>query len=94
MAAIPLILSLLGVLIGPPIARARQACPHRGKVWGAFLTPLLALAVPSLQFQALGASLAAAVGAGLTAHKAVKQTFGVVAALGATMMLLLKQNGF
>lgn len=94
MVALPWILSLVGVFIGPPIARARQACPHRGKVWGAFLMPLLALTIPSLQFQALGASLAAALGAGFTAHKPVKLTFGAVAVIGAAMTLLLKQSGF
>lgn len=81
MFTLPALLSLLGVVLGPPLARSRNECPHRGKVWGAFLLPLLALLYQPLQFQALGASLAGALGAGFTAHQPVKTTLGVVAVL-------------
>jgi len=61
-------LALLGALLGAKIAKMLGQCPHRGKVWGAFLLPLSCLAYPPLQPLALAASAAGALGAGLTAH--------------------------
>ena len=82
MFLLPLALALAGIWIGRRVAMARGACPHRGKVWGAFLLPLLGLPVPGLQFQALAASMAAAVAAGLTAHRSVSATVLAVLMIG------------
>ena len=75
MLALPAVLGVLGVFVGRKVALMRGACPHRGKVWGAFLLPLLALplmmdVVPLVLMVVLGAAL----GAGLTAHAALRVT--------------------
>jgi hypothetical protein len=85
MFLIPFILSLVGVLAGPPIAQAMHNCPHRGKVWGAFLTPLLAAFYAPLQILALAASLGGALGAGLTAHRSLAISVCSVLAINALL---------
>ena len=82
MFILPLAMALAGIWIGRRVALARGACPHRGKVWGAFLLPLIFLPLPGLQFQALAVSMGAALASGLTAHRAVPATFVAVLLVG------------
>lgn len=74
MLVIPALLAIFGIFAGRWYALKKGQCPHRGKVWGAFTLPLLALAVPALQIQAFAVSLAAALAAGFTAHQTIKTT--------------------
>ena len=83
MTALPLLLALIGIFGGRLLTIKHGACPHRGKVWGAFTLPLLALPIPGLQFQALAVSLASALGAGFTAHASVGVTVVAVLLAGA-----------
>ena len=94
MFILPLVLALAGIWVGRHVALARGACPHRGKVWGAFLLPLLALPVPGLQFQALAASLSAALAAGFTAHRSVQATFFAVLVVGGAATAGVHLGGF
>ncbi len=90
MKFVPLALSIAGLLLGPVLARALHNCPHRGKVWGAFLLPLLALVSPSLQMLALGTSLGAALAAGLTAHRPLSLSFVAVSTTNLAVTLAIQ----
>ena len=92
MFLLPLALSLIGLAVGPSVARSLNNCPHRGKVWGAFLLPLFALVSPALSFQALGASLAGAVSSGLTAHRSFSSSLAATLICGASVACLLNSN--
>jgi hypothetical protein len=94
MAFLPLLLALIGVFAGRMIALKRKTCPHRGKVWGAFTFPLVALLLPSLQFQALALSLAAALAAGFTAHRPVRTTLIAVLVAGVMATAAVHYSGF
>ena len=94
MIVLPLLLALLGIFLGRLFALKRGECPHRGKVWGAFLLPLIGLAVPELQFQALAISLTSALAAGLTAHASVVKTFAAVLVTGALATYGVFLTGF
>lgn len=88
MLALPAVFGVLGVFVGRKVALMRGACPHRGKVWGAFLLPLLLLPLmmdvaPLVLMVILGAAL----GAGLTAHSELKVT-ALSTALGVTLATL------
>ena len=72
---LPGLLGVLGLFVGRKVALMMGACPHRGKVWGAFLLPLLML--PLMMDRAplvLLVSAGAALGAGLTAHSPTRHT--------------------
>ena len=92
MVGIPAYLSLLGFFMGRWYAQRQGQCPHRGRVWGAFLFPLFALAIPALQLQAILVSMAAALASGLTAHHSLKLSLVVTllaviaAAVGSTFL--------
>jgi hypothetical protein len=94
MFILPLALAIAGIWIGRRVALARGVCPHRGKVWGAFLLPLACLPLPGLQFQALAVSLGAALAAGLTAHRSVQSTFLAVLVVGAAATAGVHFAGF
>ena len=85
---VPVILSILGLFIGPAVAKKLDNCPHRGKVWGAFILPLLALFYPPLQMHAVAVSFSAAVAAGLTAHGSFSVTLAAVT-IGCSVAVLL-----
>ncbi len=70
---LPATLGVLGLFAGRQAAIARGQCPHRGKVWGAFILPLLLLPLMMQQSPLiLLVSVGAALGAGLTAHSSMK----------------------
>jgi hypothetical protein len=94
MTFLPLLLALIGIFAGRQVALKRETCPHRGKVWGSFIMPLLALPVPELQFQALAVSLTSALGAGLTAHASPRVTFVAVLMAGAGAAAGLHFSGY
>lgn len=94
MFILPLVLALAGIWVGRRAALARGACPHRGKVWGAFTLPLLCLPVPGLQLQALGVSMGAALAAGLTAHRSVQATVAAVLLVGGAAAAGVRFAGF
>ena len=78
MEFLPTGLALLGALLGAKMAKMVGQCPHRGKVWGAFLLPLCCMLYVPLQPLALAASAAGALGAGLTAHGSLKRSLFLI----------------
>lgn len=73
MTYLPALFGVLGLFVGRHTARKYGECPHRGKVWGAFLLPLLLLIVMMDQAPLVFlVSAGAALGAGLTAHRSIK----------------------
>lgn len=85
----PAIFAALGLFVGRHVARRKGLCPHRGKVWGAFLLPLLLL--PLMMAQAplvFMVSAGAALGAGLTAHSSIKLSL-FATSVGVTLATLL-----
>ncbi len=73
MTYLPALLGVLGLFVGRHYAHKYGECPHRGKVWGAFLLPLLLLIVMMDQAPLVFiVSAGAALGAGLTAHRSIK----------------------
>ncbi len=61
--------------MGRRVALRRGQCPHRGKVWGAFILPLCLLIVMMAQAPLVFmVSMGAALGAGLTAHSSMRTT--------------------
>lgn len=86
---LPAILAVIGIFAGKRLALVIGTCPHRGKVWGAFVFPLLAL--PALVDQTplpLLVSVGAALGAGLTAHEVLPKTV-IATLLGVSVGTLL-----
>jgi hypothetical protein len=75
---LPQFLALVGLFVGRKLAQVMGNCPHRGKVWGASVLPLIALpfAPEPVQLMPLVVSACAAIGAGLTAHSDMPKTFG------------------
>jgi hypothetical protein len=73
MTYLPALFGVLGLFVGRHYAHKYGECPHRGKVWGAFLLPLLLLIVMMDQAPLVFmVSAGAAMGAGLTAHRSIK----------------------
>ena len=92
MNLLPAVFGLLGLFVGRRVAARHGLCPHRGKVWGAFLVPLLLLVVMMAQAPLVFmVSMGAAIGAGLTAHSAMKTTLLATSAavLAATVLAQL-----
>lgn len=88
---LPAILGVLGLFVGRRLALRHGACPHRGKVWGAFLLPLLALLLMMDRAPlVLLVSAGAALGAGLTAHFPIKVTLPATIAGVALATLVAK----
>ena len=50
---IPLELSLAGLVLEPIITTKQNNCPHRGRVWGAYIPPLFAVFYAHLLLRAL-----------------------------------------
>lgn len=94
MSYLPAILGVLGLFAGRQAAMARGQCPHRGRVWGAFLLPLLLLPLMMQQSPLiLLVSVGAALGAGLTAHSSMKVSL-VATILGVVLGTLINSQLF
>lgn len=93
MTYLPALFGVLGLFVGRHYALKYGECPHRGKVWGAFLLPLLLLVLMMDQAPLVFlVSAGAALGAGLTAHRSIKvslvaTTLGVLAGTGVASLM-------
>ena len=94
MSFLPAIFGVLGLFVGRRVAVARGLCPHRGKVWGVFLLPLLLLVVMMAEAPLVFiVSMGAALGAGLTAHSSMKTTLLATAVSVALATLVVLKAG-
>jgi hypothetical protein len=75
---LPAFLAVVGLFVGRAVALWRGGCPHRGKVWGVFLLPLLVLPLGAAPLVLL-VTAAAVLAAGLTAHSRLRVTVAFTA---------------